>query len=75
MDNFLLTDRLVIALHSPHALLETGLRMCPPEKSRHVAVTYPERSFLSSPVCRANIAKNGHVSRILGERAAEFLCS
>jgi hypothetical protein len=26
--------RLVIALHSPHALLETGLRKCPPEKSR-----------------------------------------
>jgi len=27
-------SRLVIALHSPIALLETGLRMCPPEKSR-----------------------------------------
>ena len=25
--------RLVIALHSPDALFETGLRMCPPEKS------------------------------------------
>jgi hypothetical protein len=26
--------RLLIALHSPYALLETGLRMCGPEKSR-----------------------------------------
>jgi hypothetical protein len=27
-------SRLLIALHSPNALLETGLRMCPPEKSQ-----------------------------------------
>jgi hypothetical protein len=26
--------RLVIALHSPNPLLETGLRVCPPEKRR-----------------------------------------
>ena len=26
----------MIALHSPDALLETGLRMCPPEKSSQV---------------------------------------
>jgi hypothetical protein len=29
-----LNPGLVIALHSPNALLETGPRMCPPEKSR-----------------------------------------
>jgi len=29
-----LNPRLLIALHSPTAILETGLRMCPAEKSR-----------------------------------------
>jgi hypothetical protein len=29
--------RLLIALHSPYALRETGQRMCPPEKSRDSA--------------------------------------
>jgi len=29
-----LNPRVVIALHSPSALLETGLHMCPPEKSQ-----------------------------------------
>jgi hypothetical protein len=38
-------------------------------------VLHPEQSFLSSPVCRANIATNGHVSRFSEETAAEFLCS
>ena len=27
--------RQLIALHSPNALLETGLQMCPPEKSQY----------------------------------------
>jgi hypothetical protein len=27
---------ILIALHSPHAILETGLRMCHPEKSPHI---------------------------------------
>ena len=48
-------SRLLIAWHSPNALLKTGLRTRPPEK--------------------ANIAKNGHVSRISGQGAAEFLCT
>jgi hypothetical protein len=30
--------RLLIALHSPYALLETGLRMCPPEKAGTVTL-------------------------------------
>ena len=41
--------RLVIALHSPNALLETGLSMCPPEKSRdsHPLRCRAVRSLLS----------------------------
>jgi len=33
--------RTVIALYSPHALLETGLRLGPPEKSRDVDAIRP----------------------------------
>ena len=36
---------------------------------------HPEQSVLYSPGCRANIANNGHVSRISWERATKFLCS
>ena len=43
--------RLVIALHSPNPLLETGLRVCPPEKSQENTALAVERSFLRSPVC------------------------
>jgi hypothetical protein len=43
--------RLVIALHSPNARLETGLRVCPPEKSQENTAVAVERSFLRSPVC------------------------
>ncbi len=32
-----LNPRLMIAFHSPDVLLETGLHMCPPEKSRDSA--------------------------------------
>jgi hypothetical protein len=56
--------RLVIALHSPNAFLETGLRVCPPEKSRKNIAIAVQWSFLRSPVCGRNIAKYGHVSRI-----------
>jgi len=34
VDSLCTNRRLLIAFHSPCALLETGLRMCPPEKSR-----------------------------------------
>ena len=54
---------------------ETGLLMCPPEKSRHVDALDPEQSVLSSPCCRAHMAKNGHLSLISGEIAAGSLCS
>jgi hypothetical protein len=58
--------RLLIALHSPYALLETGLRMCPPEKSQENTAFDAEQSALCSPVCLGIIAKYGHLSRISG---------
>jgi hypothetical protein len=67
--------QLLIALHSPDALLETGLRMCLPEKSRHGTASDAEQSVLCSPVCWGRIAKYGHVSCILGLGEAKFLCS
>jgi hypothetical protein len=66
---------ILIALHSPYAILETGLRICLPEKSEDSDPFAAEQSVLCSPSCRTNIAKNGHVSRILGERAADFFCA
>src|SRR6266849_3978001 len=44
-------------------------------KTRTVASFAAEQCVLSGPGCRANIAKNGHVSRISERGAAEFLCS
>jgi len=38
--------RFVIALHSPNALLETGLRICPPEKRRDGDPFADEQSVL-----------------------------
>jgi hypothetical protein len=58
-------SQLLIALHSPYALLEIGLRMCPAEKNRDGA-PFAEQSVLCSPVCVRIIAKYGHVSRIPG---------
>jgi hypothetical protein len=40
------------------ALPETGLLMCPPEKTRTVTAFAAEQCVLSSPLCRASIAKN-----------------
>jgi hypothetical protein len=56
--------QLLIALHSPDALLETGLRMCLPEKSRHGTASDAEQSVLRSPLCLGIIAKDGQLSRI-----------
>ena len=55
---------LVIALHSPSALLETGLHLCPTEKDLDIASFDPKQSVLCSPVCLRLIAKYGHHSRI-----------
>jgi hypothetical protein len=43
-------SRDVVALHSPIALLETGLRTCPPEKGGTVTPFADEQSILCSPV-------------------------
>jgi len=40
----------LIASHSPHHLLETGLRMCPAEKSRDSDPFSTKQSVLCSPV-------------------------
>jgi hypothetical protein len=40
-----------------------------------VIASASEQSVLCSPVCLGVIAKYGHVSRISGQGAAEFLCS
>jgi hypothetical protein len=61
---------LLIAFHSPDAPIETGLRMCPPEKSHVGESLCVEQSVLRSPGCVGIIAKYGHCSRIsaLSER-------
>jgi hypothetical protein len=41
----------MIALRSPYAFRETGLRVCPPEKRRDGHRFADEQSVLYSPVC------------------------
>jgi hypothetical protein len=65
----------VIALHSPNAFPESGLRTCPPEKVRQIDAIDPEQSILSSPLCGRNITKYGHVLRISRQKAEQFLGS
>jgi hypothetical protein len=67
--------RLLIALHSPYALLETGLRMCPPEKSRdsdalHCRVVRSLQFMLLS-----NNREIRAFSAYFGGKKANFLCS
>jgi hypothetical protein len=62
----------LIALYSPSALPETGLRMCLPEKSRHGTASNAKQSVLCSPVCLGIIAKYGHFLRISEEEAPIF---
>ena len=64
--------RIVIAVHSPNALVETGPRVCHPEKSQHVEATRSEESVLSSPICLGIIAKYGHFLRISEEEEPTF---
>jgi hypothetical protein len=65
-------SRLVIAVHSLNALVETGPRVCHPEKSQHVEATRSEQSVLCSPVCLGIIAKYGHFLRISEEVGPTF---
>ena len=54
---------------------ETGLRTCPPEKSRRVTAFAAEQSVLSSPVCPGRVAKYGHLSQRFRAIGAGFLCT
>src|ERR1039458_4642327 len=58
---------LVIALHSPSALLETGLHLCPTEKDLDIASFDPKQSVLCSPVCLRLIAKYRSEERRVGK--------
>jgi hypothetical protein len=62
------SDRIAFAL----SLLETGLPMCPPEKSRDSDPVHFEQSDLRSPVCPRIIAKYGHFLRISVEEEPTF---
>jgi hypothetical protein len=62
----------LIALHSPYALLETGLRMSLPEKSQGSTAFDAEQSVLCTPVCLGIIAKYGHFSRISAQSEWNF---
>jgi hypothetical protein len=64
--------RLLIALHSPNALPQTGLLVCVPEKSRTLTAVGAEQSVLCSPVCLGIIAKYGHFLRISEEVGPTF---
>lgn len=58
---------LLIALYSPDALFETGLLLCPPERSRAVTVFAAEQSVLRSPIQQANFAKMSGIREFLGK--------
>jgi hypothetical protein len=64
--------QLLIALHSPDALLETGLRMYIPEKSRHRTASDAVQCVLRSPICLGIIAKYGHYSHISARSERNF---
>src|SRR5882672_3907689 len=51
--------RFMIALHWPCGVVETGLRICLPEKSPDVSALDAEQSVLSSPICLGIIANTG----------------
>jgi hypothetical protein len=65
----------LIVLHSPYASLKPDCACGLRRKAGTVTPFSAEQSVLCSPICCGIIAKNGHLSRIPGERAAEFLCS
>ena len=67
--------QLMIALHSPNALLKTGLRMCPPEKSRDSTASNAEQSVFRSPVLSRNNREIRALFAYFGAKRAEFLCS
>jgi hypothetical protein len=67
--------RLMIALHSPNALLQTGLRMCLLEKSQDSTAFDTEQCVLCGPVCLGIIAEYGHFFAYFTAKGLDFLCS
>jgi hypothetical protein len=65
-------SRLMIALHSPYPLLETGLHMCRTEKSQISGPFTAEQSVLRSPVCLRIIAKKGMFRQFSGNGWRNF---
>jgi len=66
------TRRSLIALHSPNARIETGLRLCPPEKSQDRGPFATDQSVFCSPVSLGIIAKYGHFPGISDEEEPIF---
>ena len=62
------SDRIAFAC----ALLETGLRMCLPERNQDSTAFGAEQSVLRSPACLGTIAKYGHYSRISAQSEWNF---
>jgi hypothetical protein len=58
--------RLLIASHSPNALLKPDCTYALRRKAKVVTACAAERAILCGPVCQGIIAKYGHVSRISG---------
>jgi hypothetical protein len=75
VNSLLLTSQPLIALHSPNALFETGLRMCPAEKNRD------SDPILSRAVRSLQSGLSGNNRGIrafcayFGAERAEFLCT
>jgi hypothetical protein len=65
----MLEARILIALHSPYAILETGLRMCLPEKARTVTAFDAEESVLCSPVFGEQ-SRNTGIIRVFWRRVS-----
>lgn len=64
VNSLLPNPQLLIALHSPNGLRETGLCMCLTEKTHASSAFDDERSVLCSPVCLGIIAKYGRYSHV-----------
>jgi hypothetical protein len=64
--------QLLIALHSPDALLETDCECAFRRKSRHGTASDAEQSVLCGPVCLGIIAKYRYYSRISAQSEWNF---
>src|ERR1700687_3082963 len=67
--------RVLIAFHSPVKVTETGLRMCRPEKGRQIDAIQSRAVHSLQSAWRRKSYEYGHVLRISGETAGQFLCT